>query len=39
LEAEFLRRQWLIGLILVVIFAVSVAAGVVVASWPHCCQL
>jgi hypothetical protein len=34
-----LRRQWLIGLILLVIFAVSVGIGVVVASWPQCCQL
>jgi hypothetical protein len=34
-----LRRQWLIGLILVVILAVSVVIGVVVASWPNCCQL
>jgi hypothetical protein len=34
-----LRRQWLIGLILVVIFAVSIGVGMVVASWPHCCQL
>jgi hypothetical protein len=28
-----------IALLLVVIFAVSAAVGVVVASWPHCCQL
>jgi len=34
-----LRRQWLIGLILVVIFALAVGVGVIVASWPHCCQL
>jgi hypothetical protein len=34
-----LRRQWLIGLILLVIFAVSAAVGVVIASWPDCCQL
>jgi hypothetical protein len=34
-----LRRQWLIGLILVVIFAIAVTAGVVVASWPNCCAL
>jgi hypothetical protein len=34
-----LRRQWLIGLILAVIFAIAVIAGVVVASWPNCCAL
>jgi hypothetical protein len=34
-----LQRQWLIGLILVVIFAIAVTVGVVVASWPNCCQL
>jgi hypothetical protein len=34
-----LRRQWLIALALVVIFAVAVAVGVCVASWPNCCQL
>jgi hypothetical protein len=34
-----LRRQWLIAVFLVVIFAISVAVGVVVASWPNCCQL
>jgi hypothetical protein len=34
-----LRRQWLVGLILVVIFAVSIGVGVVVASWPICCHL
>jgi hypothetical protein len=34
-----LRRQWLIGLILLVIFLIAVAVGVVVASWPNCCQL
>jgi hypothetical protein len=34
-----LRRQWLIGLILVVICAIAVAVGVVVASWPDCCRL
>ena len=37
--AFLLRRQWLIGLILIVIFVVSIGVGVVVASWPHCCQL
>jgi hypothetical protein len=34
-----LRRQWLIAVVLVVIFAVSAAVGVLVASWPNCCQL
>jgi hypothetical protein len=34
-----LRRQWLIGLILAVIFVVAVSVGVVVASWPNCCEL
>jgi hypothetical protein len=29
----------LIGLILVVIFAIAVTIGVLVASWPNCCQL
>jgi hypothetical protein len=33
------RRRWLIGLLLVVILAISIAIGVGVASWPHCCQL
>jgi hypothetical protein len=28
-----------IGLILLVIFVVAVGVGVVVASWPNCCQL
>jgi hypothetical protein len=36
---NFLRRQWVIGLLLVVIFVVSAAVGVVIASWPNCCQL
>jgi hypothetical protein len=34
-----LRRQWLIGLVLVVIFAIAVSVGVLVASWPNCCHL
>jgi hypothetical protein len=34
-----LRRQWLIGLVLVVIFTIAVGVGVLVASWPSCCQL
>jgi hypothetical protein len=34
-----LRRQWLIGLVLVVIFAIAVSVGVLVASWPTCCHL
>jgi hypothetical protein len=34
-----LRRQWLIALVLVVVFVVSAAVGIVVASWPNCCQL
>jgi hypothetical protein len=34
-----LRRQWLIAVVLVVIFAVSAAVGVFIASWPNCCQL
>jgi len=34
-----LRRQWLIALVLVVIFVVAVAVGAYVASWPNCCQL
>jgi hypothetical protein len=34
-----LQRRWLIAAVLVVIFAVAVAAGVFVASWPHCCRL
>jgi hypothetical protein len=34
-----LRRQWLIALILLVIFVIAVTVGVVVASWPNCCQL
>jgi hypothetical protein len=34
-----LRRQWLIGLVLVAIFVIAVSIGVVVASWPNCCQL
>ena len=32
-------RDRLIAVVLVVIFAVSVAVGVFVASWPDCCQL
>jgi hypothetical protein len=34
-----LRRQWLIGLFLVVIVVIAATVGVVVASWPNCCQL
>jgi hypothetical protein len=34
-----LRRQWLIALILLVIFVIAVTVGVLVASWPNCCQL
>jgi hypothetical protein len=34
-----LQRQWLIGLILLVIFLIAVTVGVLVASWPNCCQL
>jgi uncharacterized membrane protein YoaK (UPF0700 family) len=34
-----LRRQWLIAVVLVLIFIVSAAIGVFVASWPNCCQL
>jgi hypothetical protein len=34
-----LRRQWLLAVVLVLIFIVSAAVGVVVASWPRCCQL
>jgi len=34
-----LRRQWLIAVVLVVIFAVAAAVGILVASWPNCCQL
>jgi hypothetical protein len=34
-----LRRQWLVGLVLVVIFVIAVSVGVLVASWPNCCQL
>jgi hypothetical protein len=29
----------LIGVILVVIFVIAVTVGVVVASWPTCCDL
>jgi hypothetical protein len=29
----------MLGLILVVIFVIAAAVGIVVASWPHCCQL
>jgi hypothetical protein len=36
---KFLRRQWVIAVLLVVIFVVSAIVGVVVASWPNCCQL
>jgi hypothetical protein len=34
-----LRRQWLIGLIFLVILVIAVTVGVVVASWPNCCEL
>jgi hypothetical protein len=34
-----LRRQWLIALVLGLIFVVSIAVGVYVASWPNCCRL
>jgi len=28
-----------VGLVLVVIFVIAVSVGVLVASWPNCCQL
>jgi hypothetical protein len=34
-----LGRPWKIALILVVIFVVAGFVGVLVASWPNCCQL